>query len=126
MNGTITQRCACKTKKDESGAIVKDSNGKSVKDHRPRCRPKWGYVFDGRPHPDGSRNQVTKSIYTTQKEAQRAMREAMVAEQRGVRVETGRLTVGQYLDEWLEGRLRLRQSTSARTKATSESTCVLP
>ena len=117
MRGSIVQRCACSTRKDAAGRIERDARGKSVKDHRPGCRPKWGYVFDGSPQANGKRNQVTKTGFSTRREAERALAAALDAEARGVRVQTGRLTVGQYLDDWLESRVRLRPSTARSYEA---------
>lgn len=111
MRGTTGQRCACPTRKDATGKIAKDDKGNSVRDHSPRCRPSWFYCFDARPGADGKRRQVTKSGFSTKKEAQAALTTAMEAESKGLRVDTGKLTVAAYLDEWLAGKVAVRANT---------------
>lgn len=117
MRGTVTQRCACPTVKDAEGKLVLDAKGKAERDHRKGCKPKYSYVFDVAPSADGKRKQVTKTTFTTKKEAERELRAALEAAQNGLRVDTGRLTVGEYLDEWLAGRHKLRPSTTRSYEA---------
>jgi integrase len=110
MRGTIHQRCACPVARDVAGDIVKDQRGRSVRDHRTGCRPTWAYVFDvGRV--GGKRKQQTKGGFRTRKDAQRALTEALDAFDKGAFVANGRLTVGQYLSDWLVGRASLRPTT---------------
>ena len=113
----MTQRCGCPTVKDDGGRLMRDEKSKALKAHRRGCKPSWGYVFDAAPLAGGKRRQITKTGYKTQREAQRELTAALEAEARGVRVDTGRLTVGAYLDEWLASRLRLRPSTARSYEA---------
>lgn len=93
----------------EAGEILRDADGKSVKAHKTGCRPRWEYVFDaGR---GGKRKQLTKGGFLTKREAQRALTEALEAFEKGTFVTTGRLTVAEYLHDWLEGRASLRPTT---------------
>ncbi len=117
MTGTVTQRCACPTVKDAQGRLVLDAKGKAERDHRKGCKPKYGYVFDAAASGDGKRRQITKHGFATRKEAERELRAALEAEENGLRVDTGRLTVGEYLDEWLAGRHKLTPSTARSYEA---------
>ncbi len=110
MRGTIHQRCACPVVRDTAGDIEKDQRGKSVRDHRVGCHPTWAYVFDaGRV--GGKRKQQTKGGFRTRRDAQRALTEALDAFDKGTFVANGRLTVGEYLTDWLAGRASLRPTT---------------
>src|SRR5215212_1403806 len=111
MRGTVYQRCSCPLVKDAAGAFLKDVNGRNRRAHRPRCKPTWGYVFDAGPRPNGRRLQKTKSGFSTRREAERALTEALRSFDKGTFVDTGRLTVGTYLAGWLDGKAALRDTT---------------
>lgn len=68
-------------------------------------RHKWGYHVELPPGPDGKRRQLTGSGYPSQREAADA-RDADVRLHRHEQRPTGsrRVTVGDYLDAWLERR----------------------
>jgi integrase len=74
-----------------------------------------GYV---RLMPDGTRKAVTRRTgphgerWTTERDAKRALREILVAVDKGELVDPSKQLVGAYLDEWLAG-LRLAPSTVA-------------
>jgi integrase len=74
-----------------------------------------GYV---RLMPDGTRKAVTRRTgpngerWTTERDAKRALREVLVAADKGELVDPSKQPVGAYLDEWLAG-LRLAPSTVA-------------
>ena len=74
-----------------------------------------GYV---RLMPDGTRKAVTRRTgpngerWTTERDAKRALREVLVAADKGELVDPSKQQVGAYLDEWLAG-LRLAPSTVA-------------
>lgn len=110
MRGHVHQRCGCPTMRNATGALIKDSAGKAIKDHRPGCKPTWSCVFDvGRVN--GKRKQQTKGGFRTRREAERYLRETMEAVESGAFVPTGRLLVGDYLREWLASRPSLRPTT---------------
>ena len=74
-----------------------------------------GYV---RLMPDGTRKAVTRRTgshgerWTTERDAKRALREVLVAADKGELVDPSKQLVGAYLEEWLAG-LRLAPSTVA-------------
>jgi len=73
----------------------------------------WAIVLDvGRNPATGRRQQKWHSGYRTQREAQRALPELLSKLNKGTYVSTNRLTVAEYLREWLAGaRVDLRDST---------------
>lgn len=85
----------------------------------PRCGCSWAFSLE-LPSGDGPRRQVTKSGFPSQKAASDARREAQDQyADPDVSVEFGRMTVGEWLDKWLETRTDphsdrpLRPSTAA-------------
>ena len=85
----------------------------------PRCGCSWAFSLE-LPSGDGPRRQVTKSGFPSQKAAADARREAQDQyADPDVSVEFGRMTVGEWLDKWLETRTDphsdrpLRPSTAA-------------
>jgi hypothetical protein len=63
------------------------------------------------PDANGKRRQATRGGFTSEREARRALNEALAAVSRGGYIEPTRITVGDYLDEWLAGKASLRPST---------------
>ena len=63
------------------------------------------------PDANGKRRQVSKGGFATEREARKALNGALDRLHRGTFVEVGRQTVGEYLDQWLEGKARLRATT---------------
>ncbi|HLF43081.1 MAG TPA: tyrosine-type recombinase/integrase [Acidimicrobiia bacterium] len=61
----------------------------------------WGFVFDVALPGAKRRKRVTRSGFSTKKQAVAAMREVQEADAKGSLVEPTRLTVGEYLAEWL-------------------------
>ena len=73
------------------------------------------YFFDAGTDPiSGKRRQVTKGGFTTRREAQQALTEALRSVQQGAFVARTKTTLGDYLeDEWLPAmRATVRPSTS--------------
>jgi integrase len=61
----------------------------------------WQYRFDIDPDPlTGERQQASRSGFRTEKEATKALREAMSAYEKGRLVRKSALTVGAFLNEW--------------------------
>lgn len=101
MKGHTYKRCPC-------GAL-RDADGRRV-----NCTKRhgtWSYVHELPPDAGGKRRQVTKGGYATERAARTALTESLARLDRGMYVERTRLTVAQYLDQWLEGKGRLRAST---------------
>ena len=101
MKGYVYKRCPCGT--------IRDAEGRRV-----NCRKKhgsWSYVHELPPAADGRRKQASKGGFATEREAQNALTEALDKINRGGYMEPSRLKVGEYLDQWLAGKARLRSST---------------
>lgn len=75
-----------------------------------RCRGAWEYVIEVGRNRSGRRRQLTKGGYPTRKEARAAMDNCLENLRGGVDVET-RMTLDQYLEEWLASKRSLRPST---------------
>lgn len=66
-----------------------------------RRNGKWQYRFDRGPDPlTGRRRQTAVGGFATRREAERALREALHADEQGRYVKRSRRTVADYLDEW--------------------------
>ena len=89
---------------------MRNDVGRVEKAHRPRCRRSGAYVHDIEPDASGKRRQATKSGFRTPKEAEQALAAAFEQTRAGVQPNV-RLTVGEYLEQWLDGRVALRPST---------------
>ncbi len=64
---------------------------------------RWRYYFDGPANPDGSRNRLSRRGFETRRDAERSLREAMGLADAGRHVDPSTVTVGEYLQTWLEG-----------------------
>lgn len=71
---------------------------------------KWCFIEEDGKHPDGERKQKWHSGYRTLREAQAAQAEIRNAKRQGTYVEPLKLTVEQYLEQWLEQAARPRTS----------------
>lgn len=75
-----------------------------------KCRGPWAYyVLAGR-SPDGRRRQVTRSGFSTKREAEAHLREVVGREASEIAA-VHRLTTGDYLTQWLDGKRALRPTT---------------
>jgi integrase len=73
---------------------------------RPRGREAWQLVYDLPPGPDGKRRQKTETVRGPKKAAQIRLREVLGAVDQGRVADPGKMTVGEYLDDWLAGLTR--------------------
>jgi len=76
-----------------------------------RCRGAWAYIVDLGRGSNGKRQQIGKGGFPTKSAARVALREA--AELLTSDVTMHSLTLGDYLDTWLEGKHNLRPKTIA-------------
>src|SRR3954469_4547174 len=98
MKGQIWKRCPCGDVRDNAGRIV----------NCPKRHGSWYYRHDVPPAADGRRRQVKRGGFQTEREARDALNDVLARLARGSYVEQRRLTVGEYLDEWLAGKESLR------------------
>ena len=101
MKGHTLKRCPCGTLRDDHGRRV--NCGKR--------HGSWYYMHELPPDATGKRRQAQKGGFATEREARKALNDALAQLHRGTFVEVGRQTVGEYLDQWLEGKAKLRSST---------------
>ena len=101
MKGHTLKRCPCGTLRDEQGRRV--NCGKR--------HGSWYYMHELPPEASGRRRQTKKGGFSTEREARKALNDALARLHRGTFVEVGRQTVGEYLDQWLDGKRRLRATT---------------
>ena len=85
-----------------------------------RCRGKWSYVVDAGRDATGRRRQLTRGGYATRTEARAALREVLLAGS-ARDIDNHRLTVGSYLEQWLDGKRRYGLAHASPTG--SISTC---
>jgi integrase len=99
-HGTVYQRHLMSCPRDDDGTYLPH-----------RCRGAWGYVIDLPRGADGRRRQATKSGFPTRAAARTAMQEVAALLVSDFPMHS--LTVGEYLEEWLQGKHALKASTRA-------------
>ena len=70
---------------------------------RARGRDTWQLAYDLPPGPDGKRRQRTKTVRGPKKAAQIRLREVLSQVDQGRSVDPGKMTVGKYFGDWLDG-----------------------
>ncbi len=101
MKGHTYKRCPCGTLRDAQGRRVNCN----------KRHGSWYFAHDLPADTAAGRRQEKKGGYATEREARKALNESLARLDRGTYVERTRQTVGEYLDQWLEGKGRLRTST---------------
>lgn len=94
MKGSVFKRCPC------PAAELRDENG----ERRP-CRKRHGSWWYNVPVPDsasGKTKQLTRGGFPTAKEAQRALTDLVSQINAGTWTDDQGMTVGQWLEKWLE------------------------
>jgi len=76
-----------------------------------KCRGAWSYTIDGDRDATGKRRQLVKGGFATKRDAQLALQRRLTELQSGIDV-PGRLSIGEYLGEWITARRDLRPSTA--------------
>ena len=102
MKGHTFKRCPCGTLRDGQGRRV----------NCPKRHGSWFYAHELPGDQFGKRRQVKKGGFATERDARKALNDALGQLNRGTHVEAGRQTVGAYLDQWLDGKASLRSTTS--------------
>ncbi len=101
MKGHVYKRCPC--------GVLKDSNDRRV--NCSRRHGSWYFVHELPLDGVGRRRQTTKGGFATEREARGALNDALAKIDQGSYVRPTRQTVGDYLEQWLAGKGRLRSST---------------
>lgn len=105
MKGSTFKRCGCR-----------DEDGRQYGARCPKLGRKghgaWWGRYDAPRAADGKRRQEKLGPFTTRAEAEAALADAVQAISRGTYLRPEKdLTVARFLDEWLEGKTRLKAST---------------
>ena len=104
MKGQTYKRCKCPA--EDLPRRADGTLGNCRRDHG-----SWYYRHDLPTSANGRRRQVKQGGYSTEKEARAALTDALARLDRGTYVDRSKLTVGDYLDQWLEGRVNLRPAS---------------
>jgi integrase len=64
---------------------------------------KWCVYYDG-PKQNGKRNTITKGGFNSKNEAEEYLQDQLYALRKGIAVDYNNVTLGKYLEEWLENR----------------------
>ena len=110
MNGRTFKRCPCGT--------VKDARGRTVA--CPKRHGTWSFMHEVPAGRDQKRRQVKRGGFASQRAAVAAMQESLDSLRRGPVLEQPQQTVGDYLDEWLDGKAGLRPTTLSGYRTTVE------
>ncbi len=104
MKGSTYKRCGCA-----------DAGGGPLGTNCPRLRGKnhgsWYYYAELSAIAGGARRRERQGGFATQREAQAALIDLLDRVQKRTHVDTGKLTVAEYLDQWMAGKVSLRSST---------------
>src|SRR4051794_13216232 len=105
MKGSTFKRCGCRD--PETGKQL----GSRCPRLRRRTHGKWWARYDVPGPRDRRRSQAAIGPFPTEREAQAALAEVVGRINRGTYVEFDRQTFGDYLDQWLSGKVRLKAGT---------------
>jgi integrase len=86
----------------------------SIRERRPKV---WNLCVELPPGPGGQRRQKNFTVYGAKRDAQRRLREILTEMDQGKFTQPGKVSVGQYLTQWLE------QLTVSPTTQKSYGTC---
>ncbi|WP_256788570.1 tyrosine recombinase XerC [Frankia sp. AvcI1] len=101
----IFKRCGCRD--PETGSKLNGSCPKLPRsDHGG-----WWFVHDVPPGPDSRRRRTTGGPFGTESDVNKALTTSLAEMRDGRRPEGADLTVGRYLDDWLDGKASLARST---------------
>ncbi len=105
MKGSTFKRCGCRD--PETG---KQLGARCPKLSR-RTHGKWFGRYDTPGPRDGRRRQSTLGPFTTERDAEAALASVVDRINRGTYVDLDRQTFGDYLDQWLAGKVNLKKGT---------------
>ena len=92
MRGSVRKRCQCR-----------DAEGRRVKQCR-KAHGSWSYVIDvGSDPTTAKRRQISRAGFRTRDQAEEEMVKELAAIDSGLQTNDRETTLGEWLDEWLEG-----------------------
>ncbi len=84
---------------------------------RKRSKDAWTIVIDAGRYPEtGKRCQQWHTVRGTKRDAEQAMREMLVGLDKGTYVKPNRLTVAEYLEQWLQGYVATNTAPKTRER----------
>jgi integrase len=101
VKGHTFKRCPCGSVYDDQGNRI----------NCPKKHGTWYYAHELPPDGSGKRRQTRKGGFRTEKAARAAMNDAIAKATTGTWFEYPKITVADYLDEWIAGKTTLRSST---------------
>jgi len=105
VKGSVFKRCGCRG----------PETGKHYGSRCPKLKGKnhgrWFARYDAPPGADGKRRRRRIGPYHTKGEAEAALREALGRVDTGTYVDSGRETFGDYLEGWLDSKVKLSANT---------------
>jgi integrase len=105
MKGATFKRCGCK---DPTTGRPLDRQCPKLKSSK---HGSWFYVIELPPGPDGKRRQQRRGGFDSERAASQGLADVVTKLDAGTWASAGRMTVGDYLEEWLAGKGKLRPST---------------
>lgn len=99
----VVKRCNCR--REDGGKVGKDCPLLAKRDHGG-----WWFRYEA-PAADGKRRRPWRGPFRTEGEAKREATKVTAAVADGIPVPERSVTFGQWLDEWLAGKKRLKDST---------------
>lgn len=90
-----------------------------------RGRP-WSYAVDLPPHADGKRRQRLKGGFRTKDEAQHALTRTLADAQKGIVADPSKVTLGEYLEDWLSSVSRSLKPTTWEGYAHAARVWIIP
>ncbi len=75
-----------------------------------RCKGNWAYVLEAGRHADGTRRQISKGGFANKRDAENALDDVIARERSGL-ADAHKLTVEEFLRNWLRGKRKLRDTT---------------
>lgn len=92
MAGHVYKRCKCPVRRDDNGRRLPC----------PKPHGSWTYVANVQGEAGAKRRQVTKGGFRTKRDAEAALRAFLCNADKGLVALPTRITLGQYLTEWLD------------------------
>ena len=89
--------------------MVPDGDGRRV--NCTKRHGSWFFIHDLPPDASGKRRQARKGGFATEREARKALNDALSRIDQGSFMQPARQSIGEYLEQWLAGKGQLRAST---------------
>ncbi|HUP69960.1 MAG TPA: tyrosine-type recombinase/integrase [Acidimicrobiales bacterium] len=99
--------------------------GRVFQRNKGRGKP-WSYAVDLPAHADGRRRQRLKGGFRTKDEAEKALARTLADAQKGIVLDPGKVTLGEYLEDWLASVSRSLKPTTLEGYAHAARVWIIP